>query len=61
MNGPPLTGILAVDVGAQLALGAPDDGWGTKTWRVVGMPLARATDRARRAKTCVCTATVGTP
>jgi len=27
---------------------------------VVGIPFARATERARRANTCVCTATVGT-
>ena len=35
--------------------------WFSEHMPGVGMPLARATERARRAKTCVCTATVGTP
>ena len=36
-------------------------GCGTKTARVRGMPLTRATDRTARSKTFVWTATVGTP
>ena len=36
-------------------------GCGTKTARVRGMPLTRATDRTTRSKMSVWTATVGTP
>jgi hypothetical protein len=36
-------------------------GCGTKAWRVFGMPFACAVARTRRANTCVCTATLGTP
>ena len=36
-------------------------GCGTKTWRMRGMPLTRATERTTRSKMSVWTATVGTP
>ena len=53
MNGPPLTGSSPTTYSRSSSADRPTTGWGTNAWRVVGIPLARATDRASRANTCV--------
>jgi hypothetical protein len=60
MNAPPLTGSSPSTYARSSCAERPTTGWGTNAWRVVGIPLARATERARRANTWVWTATVGT-
>ena len=61
MTGRPVTGIVAVDVGAQLCRGLAHDRLRHEDLALRGIPFTRATDRTTFSKMSVCSATVGTP